>query len=282
MKGMMALMLAALVVCALPLKGIAQSGSVGIITHIELPGQVTIIADSPRQAALFDVIQPGEQVVAQGQALVRIQVAGGEQVVTAKNSPFRMEVAETGDTVADNVLDWALSVLGADSGDVDEVRAVAMASRGREGLDVFYIEPFENVLQRRDVLIIVHSKEAAPDYISFSSGSALLEPQVALLREGVSQIDTSELPAGDYRMSVCAGARCRNFSIFWREGVKSDLPVSYQEARHPLLGAISLVEEGGAFRFEGFQQLWESADRYELASGLLSRLVEGPKGEVSD
>lgn len=281
MKGMMAFMLAVLAVCILPLKGMAQTDSVGIITHIELPDQVTIVAESARKAALFDVVQPGEQVLVQGQAQVTIQVAGGEQEVTAKNSPFRLEVAETGDTVADNVLDWALSVLGADSGAVDEIRAVAMASRGLEGMDVFYIEPFENVLQRRDGLIIVHRMEIPPDYISFSSGNDLMEPAVALLQDGVSQIDTRELPVGDYRMSVCAGERCRHFSIHWRDGLKSDLPDSYAAAQHPLLGAITLIEERGAFRFEGFQQLWEYQDRYELASRLLSRLVNTSPDDMS-
>lgn len=275
MKSRVVCLLAALAVFVVPLKGWAQEDAVGIITHIELPDQVVIVSDTSRKAALFDVVQPGDQVLVKGLAQVSIQVAGSEQVVTAENSPYRLAFVETGDTVADNVLDWALSVLGADAGEAEEVRAVAMASRGLGGLDIFYIEPFENILQRRNALTVAHGSEVAPDYASFSSDDAFVEPKVTVLREGLTQVDTRELPAGDYRMSICAGERCRHFSIHWRDGLKGDLPDSYEKASHPLLGSLTLIEEGGAYRYEGFQQLWGYRDRYELANRLLSRLTLG-------
>lgn len=247
---------------------------VAVITEISAPNTVSILSDPPRKAALFAVIQSGEAVRVEGDGSVTLQIAGRQQVVTRDNSPYRLESVESGDSVASNVLDWALSVLGADAGSEDSPRAVAMASRGKTGLALPFVGPFQNHLQARDELVIPVAAQQ-PDYVSFQSGDFLLEPAVQPLRVGLIGVDTRTLPPGDYRMSVCAGAQCRHASVRWQSELGPVLPDRYRQTSHELLGSLALIEEGDAVQLEGFQRLWSCRDRYELANRLLLKWLEG-------
>ena len=250
--------------------------AVGVITDLSSPERVTIIADPPRQAALFSVLQPGEQLLVRDEGYAVVQIAGKEQRVSAENSPFQIPVVETGDSVADNILDWALSVLGSSDASARGERAVAMASRGHEALQVSHIGSFQNYLSRRDQLVLLVGPGFELDYDGFSSVDCLLEPSFELLQGRLISVSTKALPPGQYKLALCAGQACRHFSMDWSDAINGELPESDMGNQHPLLAALTLLEEGDEFQLEGLQQLWAYRERYELANRLLARLVAAP------
>ena len=242
--------------------------AVGVITAVADSGLVTLRGAHERPASLFAVIQPGEQVVVAPGGRATVRYAGEDINVTAANSPFRLPAAETGDSIAGNMLDWALSVLGSTDAELEEPVAVAMASRGFHSLSLYYVGPFGNHLQRRDQMVVIHDASMVVE--SVVVGGELQVLPVVPVQPGVSAVDMRGLPEGDYVLHVCAAERCLQFPLRWQE-ILDESPQAVEDLP-PELAALALIRDGDLYQLEGIQQLWGARENSELAQALFARL----------
>ena len=247
---------------------VAAGQAVGVIVAANNPDLATIAGDDERPASLFAVIQPGERVLVAPGGKVTIRYAGEDVEVSPANSPYRLPVEASGDTVAGNMLDWALSVLGATDAEREEPLTVAMASRGFQSLSLYYVSPFDNRLQRRDQMILIHERGAKVDSVRVDGfGHDLpLTPGQA----GMTVVDMRALPAGNYLVHVCAGQRCLPVSLNWMDPLQKK---GGEVSVLPELAALALIRDGDGLELEGVQQLWSIRASTELASALFTRLI---------
>ena len=246
------------------------SEPVGVITALVSAHEVSIIAEDRRPASLFALLRRGESLHVQGDGRATIHVAGTDYVVSSANSPFELPDAETGSSVGENVLEWAMSLVG--GGEEAPVASVAMASRGQaESLSIRTLSPLRNYLQRRAALVLLHDARTPVDRAVLSTEDGAYSVPLSHNEDGVAVLDMQAVPEGEYALEVCSEQACAYGTLNWLDRLGGDRPSAYQE-NSGVLGALALVREGDAYLLEGAQQLWLLRESNELAAAALQRL----------